>query len=106
MERLRERLAGDVGDLIADMPEGVDATTIPAGPRPLLRASQTTCLCAQVRDGLHDHERATVNGQWDLPRGQFTHISAGGFHNCALRTGGSAVCWGNNDTGQSSVPTR
>ena len=48
-------------------------------------------------------ERA--EGQAAPPRGErFTAIDAGAAHTCGLRGDGSAVCWGNNDTGQATPP--
>jgi alpha-tubulin suppressor-like RCC1 family protein len=36
----------------------------------------------------------------DVP---FTKIAAGGFHNCGIQTDGTALCWGENQDGQSNV---
>jgi hypothetical protein len=33
-----------------------------------------------------------------------TQISAGGAHTCAVKTGGTPVCWGYNDRGQATIP--
>merc|ERR1711988_1766455 len=32
------------------------------------------------------------------------YLSLGGFHTCAVKVGGRAVCWGKNNFGQSNVP--
>lgn len=34
----------------------------------------------------------------------FKQLSAGYYHTCGLKAGGSAVCWGYNDYGQGNVP--
>ena len=46
----------------------------------------------------------TKTGQADAPDGQYTAITAGGFHSCALRTDNTITCWGNNDSGQADAP--
>ena len=38
------------------------------------------------------------------PHGQFTDIDVGLGHACAIRTDGTAVCWGDNTDGQLEVP--
>ena len=38
------------------------------------------------------------------PRGDFQRVSAGGGHNCALKTDSSIICWGRNDHGQATPP--
>jgi len=35
----------------------------------------------------------------------FTQVSVGFFHNCALKSDGSLACWGDDTYGQSSPPT-
>ena len=38
--------------------------------------------------------------------GQFSAVTAGGFHSCGLRTNGTITCWGrNNDSGQATAPS-
>ena len=36
---------------------------------------------------------------------EFQSVSAGGYHNCAVRLNRSVACWGNNDYGQTSRPS-
>ena len=38
------------------------------------------------------------------PSRRFSEVAAGGGHACGLRTEGTVVCWGNNDTGQADAP--
>lgn len=52
-----------------------------------------------------DADRAAGGHQVGLrtDRG-FASVSAGEAHSCGLKTGGSVVCWGSDDSGQSSPP--
>lgn len=43
--------------------------------------------------------------QTDAPAGQFTQVSAGDDHTCAIDVNRSVVCWGGNDRGQSDAPS-
>ena len=36
--------------------------------------------------------------------GTFRAVSAGGSHNCAIRTDGTLACWGRNVEGQATPP--
>ena len=45
----------------------------------------------------------TGPGKIPAPR-VFTQISAGGYHNCGVRSDGSVACWGFNGYGQSTPP--
>ena len=44
-------------------------------------------------------------GQGTAPTGNFTSISAGGYHNCGVKTDGTGSCWGLASSGQLSVPS-
>jgi alpha-tubulin suppressor-like RCC1 family protein len=44
----------------------------------------------------HDADPATPT----VPLDGVTSIAAGGFHNCAIRSGGAVVCWGHDGSGQ------
>ena len=82
-------------------------TTIPAGicQRHADHRRRLPHVCDQVRrhPGLLGRQRY---GQTTVPAGvgSVTQITAGGYHTCALRTDGAAVCWGHNGYGQSLVP--
>lgn len=39
------------------------------------------------------------------PPGSFQSVSAGLFHNCGLRTDGTAACWGDNYAGMATAPS-
>ncbi len=40
----------------------------------------------------------------NMPRGQFTAISAGSLHLCGIKTDKTIICWGSNDYGQLNTP--
>jgi len=47
---------------------------------------------------------ANTHGELSPPPGPFTQISAGFAHACGLRADGSAVCWGRNESNQTTMP--
>ncbi len=51
-----------------------------------------------------DEIRCWNHGVETAVPGSYTSLSVGGFHACALRTDGTAHCWGGNAWGQSSPP--
>ena len=38
------------------------------------------------------------------PAGSFVSVSAGGYHTCEVRSGGSVACWGSDSYGQATPP--
>ena len=49
---------------------------------------------------LGDDSKGQLDG---IPAGTFTAVSAGGAHTCAIRVGGTLVCWGDDSKGQDAV---
>ena len=35
---------------------------------------------------------------------RYSAVSVGGYHSCGLRSDGSIICWGDNNSGQAEVP--
>ena len=47
-----------------------------------------------------------VGGEAGVPEGAaVSQVSAGKSYSCGLRSGGSVVCWGDNENGQLTVPS-
>ena len=40
------------------------------------------------------------------PSGEFASVSAGRLHTCGVRQDDSVECWGNDDYGQATPPSR
>lgn len=49
---------------------------------------------------------ADMEGEEESDAEAFVKVSAGGYHSCALKGSGTAVCWGRNNHGQVTVPNR
>ena len=67
------------------------------------QAPGQTHSCALRTDGTIQCWGYNTDGQADGPDGQFSAVSAGGAHTCALQNL-SIDCWGNNDHGQTQQP--
>lgn len=59
------------------------------------------CLCVSP-DGCHQGTLDAATGACVVD--QFSAVAAGWFFSCGLRTDGTAVCWGQNTSGQASAP--
>ena len=90
---------GDCDDTI-DFSVVADSTfsAVSAGQAP-----GQTHSCALRTDGTIQCWGYNTDGQADGPDGQFSAVSAGGAHTCALQNL-SIDCWGNNDHGQTQQP--
>ncbi len=50
--------------------------------------------------GIYEDYRPSV----ERPTGVFTKVGVGDFHACAIDSGGSLACWGDDDYGQTAAP--
>ena len=51
-------------------------------------------------------EAATDPTTGQYTNGQYTAITAGGAHSCALKTDNTITCWGDNGDGQADPPSQ
>ncbi|MCY4422830.1 MAG: leucine-rich repeat domain-containing protein [Acidimicrobiaceae bacterium] len=51
-----------------------------------------------------DADAAVFGHQLSLRVGGFASVDAGWTHSCGLRTGGTIMCWGDNDNGETDAP--
>ena len=94
--------------LLAQMPDDVYFTQVTAGRShscALDTDGQAWCWGSQTSgrlgDGVADLTSTPVPQAVLQPAGViFTQISAGGFHTCAIDSGGQCWCWGGNSHGQ------
>lgn len=66
-----------------------------ARPRLALVAAFTLAACTEATAPARRFPVLTDDGESD-----WASVSAGGDHTCALKTNGTAYCWGNNENGQ------
>ncbi len=52
----------------------------------------------------YDPEDYYSFGQADTPDGQYSQVTAGYGHSCAIALDGTITCWGNNSHGQTNAP--
>ena len=57
-----------------------------------------------VWDSTGKEHEVRYTGRTDAPAGNFTAVSAGGSHTCAIRESGEIECWGSNESGQTNAP--
>ena len=74
-------------------PTGMDATYVSAGGLGVCIIRRTGAL------NCFGHEMIA-----HPPEGQFTQLSMGDQHGCAVRVDGKILCWGSNSDGQSTPP--
>src|SRR2546422_971128 len=85
----------------APTPSGPSARRPPRAmalrPRRLAAAASETCIYGP---GPNDHFPCTSTPIVAVGGQEFRALAAGGFHTCAIGTGGGAYCWGGNNEGQ------
>ena len=94
----------------SDAPEGsFTAVSVGSAHTCAIRASgEIACWGSNVNQARYDSDRdiyGVYAGQNEPPPGSFTAVSAGDWHNCAIRTSGDLACWGDNEFGQTDAPT-
>ena len=94
-----------------DAPDGI-YTAISAGDSgrhhcAIREGSAITCWGMNASIHIDDAGvvQITETRQIDAPDGEFTSVSVGQAHTCAIRTSGEIVCWGADGGGQATPPT-
>ncbi len=83
-------------------------TGITTGTSPNTFAPEDTVTRAQLVTFLYRYQgepEVTLNTTTPDCAPTFKSVSAGGQHSCAIRSDDTAVCWGNNRSGQADAPT-
>ena len=96
------RPARDAGDEAGAQVPGEDDAGIAIWTEP--DASWPDVHLARETLSLPDGYVLADGGLWTAPSYAYARIAAGDAHSCALRTDGTAACWGSNSYGQASPP--
>lgn len=88
-------------------PQGPTGSTGPTGPAGLPGSTGPQGPTGPSPDMSNYYTKSEVDALIARLRVRlgFTQVSAGDSHSCSLKGDGTVVCWGNNDYGQSTLPS-